>query len=81
MCLNKFAKALYTSGTFDEHTTITIYMYHDKERLVPLWSGEVKDLIDQKYLSDFIVVEMLVDHSSKFDDLLDRNKGKIITVI
>lgn len=81
MCLGKFAKSLYSPGTDSEHIIITIYMYYDKERLVPLWSGEAKDLIHQHHLSDFTVVEMLVDNDPKFDHLPDYSKGKIITVV
>lgn len=81
MCLNKFAKVIYTPGTASEHTHITIYMHYDTERYKPLWSGEAKDLAHQDYLSDFMVVEMLVDNDPKFDHLPDYNKGKIITVV
>lgn len=81
MCLNKLAKAIFTPGTDSENIEITIYLYYDKDRLVPLWEGKAKDLKDQKYLSDFMVAEILIDNDPKFDYLPDYNKGRIITVI
>lgn len=81
MCINQIAEVIFTPGTYSENTRITIYMHHDKDRLVPLWEGKAKDLKDQKYLSDFMVVEILVDRDPKFDHLPDYNKGKIITVV
>ena len=81
MYINQIAKIIFTPGTSSENIEITIYMYYDKDHLVPLWEGKAKDLKDQKYLSDFMVAEILIDHSPKFDHLPDRDKGKIITVI
>lgn len=81
MCINQIAKVIFTPGTTSENTEISIYMHYDKDRHVPLWEGKAKELKDQKHLSDFMVVEILVDHSPKFDHLPDYNKGKIITVV
>ena len=81
MCINKIANAIFTHGTDSENIEITIYLYYDKDRLVPLWEGKAKDLKDQKYLSDFMVAEILIDNDPKFDHLPDYNKGRIITVI
>lgn len=81
MCINKIANAIFTPGTDSENIEITIYLYYDKDRLVPLWEGKAKDLKDQKYLSDFMVAEILIDNDPKFDHLPDYNKGRIITVI
>ena len=81
MCINKIANAIFTPGTDSDNIEITIYLYYDKDRLVPLWEGKAKDLKDQKYLSDFMVAEILIDNDPKFDHLPDYNKGRIITVI
>lgn len=81
MCINKIANAIFIPGTDSENIEITIYLYYDKDRLVPLWEGKAKDLKDQKYLSDFMVAEILIDNDPKFDHLPDYNKGRIITVI
>lgn len=81
MCINQFAKAFCVPGTASEHTPVIIYLYHDSERRVPLFNGEVKDLLNEGALADFMVVEMMVDHNPKFDHLPVYNKGKIITVV
>ena len=59
MCINELSKVICHEGCEDSNTQITIYMHHDKERHVELWKGKAKDLKDQKYLSDFMVVEMI----------------------
>lgn len=81
MCINQIAKAIFTAGTVSENTRITVYLYHDKDKNIPLWQGPAKDLQYQNYLSDFMVVEILVDGSPEFDHLPVYNKGKIITVV
>lgn len=81
MCINQFAKAFCAPGTVSECTHITIYLHHDSERRIPIFSGEAKELINHNYLADFMVVEMTIDHDPKFNHLPDYNKGKIITVV
>lgn len=81
MCINQFAKAFCVPGTASEHTPVTIYLHHDRERRVPLFNGEAKELLNEGCLADFMVVEMTIDRDPKFDHLPDYNKGKIITVV
>ena len=81
MTICQFEKAIYVPNTESENTRITIFLHHDTEKKTPIWQGAAKDLQYQNYLSDFLVVEMLVDNSPEFNHLPYYNKGKIITVV
>lgn len=78
MYLKDLAKIIYTEGSADENTKITVRTHGGDKRI--LWNGIAKDLQSMKNISGWIVVEMLID---KNDDSasVDYNKGKIITVI
>lgn len=77
MFLNKLANVIYTKGTVSEDRIITIRRY-DSGHI--LWQGKAKELKFWKDCSRWLVMEVLIDLTSKEKEVPVYNRDKIITV-
>lgn len=78
MYLKDLAEIIYKEGTASEDVPITVITYYERD----LWKGKAVDLQYWYNIDNWIVVEILIDHSIPGEeDLPIYNKGKIIKVI
>lgn len=77
MRLRELSKIIYADGMESESRKIKIISHADKR---VLWEGKAKDLQNWERIGGWIVVEVLIDFEDEIN-LVDYNKGKIITVI